>query len=253
MASHRERTAILVSTALALVDDAEVRGARLRLLGGLGVYLACPEFRDYLENHRRPYSDIDIVTSSRSLATVLECFRAQDLEENASWRMLFGHQRRVFYTPEDITVELYIDRLVLCQRLDLRQSLPSEPPTLGPTDLFLSKIQRIGLSDADRSDLAALIAARGPGEKDGIDLERISALLASDWRWWKTFRVNLPALRESLPRDFPELRKVEDGLGVLEELTRRQPKRLRWRLRALLGDRFRWYDEVEDEQQEESM
>lgn len=246
MGNHGARTEILAATARELIEDAAERGARVRLLGGLGIYLKCPEHRAYLDEHRDPYSDIDLVTTRRHLPKALETFRTGGLEENQPWKMLFGHQRRIFYTARDITVELYIDRLVLCQRIDLRGRLAQDFPTLDTTDLFLSKFQRIGLSSADRSDLAVLLSARGFGRPDGIDRDRLASLTAHSWRWWKTFQVNVPTLRAGLPPAFPEPEMVLIRLTELEELSNRDPKTLRWRLRALAGESLRWYDEVVD-------
>lgn len=246
MGNHGARTEILAATARELIEDGAARGARVRLLGGLGIYLKCPEHRAYLDEHRDPYSDIDLVTTRGHLPTTVEAFRTLGLEENQPWKMLFGHQRRIFYTARNITVELYIDRLVLCQRIDLRGHLARDFPTLETTDLFLSKFQRIGLSSADRSDLAVLLAARGFGGPGGIDRDRLASLTARSWRWWKTFQVNVAALRSGLPPDFPERETVLVRIAELEELSNRERKTFRWRLRALAGERLRWYHEVED-------
>jgi hypothetical protein len=76
-------------------------------------------------------------------------------------------------------------------------------------------------------------------------------VLAADWGWWRTVTGNLaklpdllsaqPGLAPPYPR-FDALTQAKQLLEVAETV----PKGLKWKTRARVGDRVRWYELPEE-------
>jgi len=121
--------------------------------------------------------------------------------------------------------------------------------------LLLEKLQIVHFSRKDLLDTVLLLKAHHVAEKEEpetISVERISKLLARDWRFWYTVTTNLTGLEKHV--------KQMDGLLPIEkdELVSKilqiqsaiasTPKSFRWKLRSLIGTRKRWYNPVETEE-----
>ena len=106
--------------------------------------------------------------------------------------------------------------------------------------------------------------ARHPGrharEADGgiphsgaqfIDTDRFSKVLGADWGWWRTVTANLEKL-PALAAERPHLQPPEPPFDAAQacqrllELAESAPKSVKWRLRANVGDRVRWYELPEE-------
>ena len=101
--------------------------------------------------------------------------------------------------------------------------------------------------------LAGTPVTDGPASPDGpvLDASRFTGLVAADWGWWRTTTGNLEKLPE-LAAAKPEL--VPDGAphdplaqaARLLDQARSVPKGMKWKLRANVGDRVRWYELPEE-------
>jgi len=91
----------------------------------------------------------------------------------------------------------------------------------------------------------------GNGAGVSLDTGRFCQLLGADWGWWRTVTGNLaklPALaaeRPALVPPDPPFDPVAQSAELLE-LAQSAPKTVKWRLRANLGDRVRWYELPEE-------
>lgn len=81
------------------------------------------------------------------------------------------------------------------------------------------------------------------------------AVTAEDWGWWRTVTGNIERGFELLAADAPgsgpaleDRERIRGRLLALEAAIDEAPKSLRWRLRARVGDRVRWYEEPEEEE-----
>ena len=99
-------------------------------------------------------------------------------------------------------------------------------------------------------DLIVLFLAHevGEGDKEVINLRRISRVLARDWGFYYTATRNLRKVRNLLER-YPQLTEEERGLiseriGRVLERVEREPKGLKWKLRAKIGVSKKWYREL---------
>ena len=83
--------------------------------------------------------------------------------------------------------------------------------------------------------------------EDAIEAAYIARLAADDWGFYRTLQVNIERLRAML-EELEEIDRelVNTRLDALWKHIEDTPKPLRWRLRAQVGDRVRWYELPEE-------
>jgi hypothetical protein len=109
------------------------------------------------------------------------------------------------------------------------------------TDLLVTKLQVVELNEKDARDLAELLRHHGlgAGEGDHFDTERLGALVGDDWGLWRTLTGTLDRLPALVP-DVGEL------AAAVRHAIDDAPKGRRWRMRARVGERKRWYELPDD-------
>ena len=239
--------------AVSLVEGATTAGLKLRLLGGLGVRVLCPDFPPRL----RPGQDMDLATTSKGRREIAVYLERSGCVADRMFNNLNGDRQMYFIAPSGRPIDVMVDRLVMCHTLDFRPSFRNSSLTLDPADLLLSKLQIIELNVKDVHDITHLLAGIPVGTADliahgrVIDTKRFGEVLAADWGWWRTCTGNLeklpmllaenPGLAPPLPR-FDPLAQAAVLLAVAMSV----PKTMKWRLRAKAGDRMRWYELPEE-------
>jgi hypothetical protein len=167
---------------------------------------------------------------------------------------LNGDRQMYFIAPSGRPVDVMVDRLVMCHTLDFRSSLGNASLTLDPADLLLSKLQIVELNVKDVHDITHLLAGLPIAERSSepfIDVGRFRQLLGADWGWWRTTTGSLeklPALLAENP-DLVPPNAPFDPLAQAEQLldiATSAPKSMKWKLRANVGDRVRWYELPEE-------
>ena len=239
--------------AVALVEGAARAGLRLRLLGGLGVRVLCPDFPPRL----RPGQDIDLACASKGRRDVVAYLEKSGCVPDKAFNSLNGDRQMYFTAPSGRPVDVMVDRLVMCHTLDFRPSFGNSSLTLDPADLLLSKLQIFELNAKDARDIAHLLSGVPVGEKAPgagapfIATGRFGEVLAGDWGWWRTTTGNLEKLPALLAQS-PEMVPPQPRFDALEQAARlldaakSAPKSMKWKLRANVGDRVRWYELPEE-------
>jgi hypothetical protein len=235
---------------LRLVDAASAHGIVLRLVGGVAIWARCPSARR--PPLARRYNDIDFVTRSGSTAAVTAFFADQGYEPNRMFNALHGAQRLMYADPaHERIVDLLVDQFAMCHRLDLRDRLALEARTLPLADLLLTKLQVVELNEKDLKDLLALLADHDlDGEDvDAIGTARVLAVTGDDWGFEHTIRMTLARVRDAAHEydlDGVVVQAIHARIDRLVEILDRARKTLRWRVRARLGERVRWYELPEE-------
>jgi hypothetical protein len=140
----------------------------------------------------------------------------------------------------------------MCHGLDLADRLDTGTRTLYPTDLLLTKLQVVEINRKDLVDALTVILTHevvdGRAGVDAIELGRLAEVTSSDWGWYTTLTDNLariaPVARELLDPDAASL--VEARLGQLEGGLLTAPKSLKWKARAKVGRKVKWYELPEE-------
>jgi len=247
---------VLTDLALRLIDEASQRGITLRLTGSLGVRGHCAESAALLEALGRELpQDVDLFGLSRQHRDLTGLFKSLGFEAERALAHSheYGIQRLIYYAPPEGTkVEVFLDLLRMSHTLDFRGRLEADYPTLSVADLLLAKLQIFRITDKDVKDIVALLGAHdlNSRERESVDLPYLLRLTREDWGLYFTLKKNLGVIRERLGQ-YPELpgatrAAVERRLQELEERIESEPKALRWRMRAAVGTRMPWYEEVEN-------
>ncbi|HEX9466977.1 MAG TPA: hypothetical protein VGA11_01075, partial [Acidimicrobiia bacterium] len=97
-------------------------------------------------------------------------------------------------------------------------------------------------------DLTALLLDHRVAENDddAIDPRYLARVAADDWGMYRTLQVNIGKLRETLDELDVDRDRVRSRLDELWSAIDAQPKPLKWKLRAQVGDRMRWYELPEE-------
>jgi hypothetical protein len=87
-----------------------------------------------------------------------------------------------------------------------------------------------------------------------IDVDYIIDMMRQDWGFYYTFTTNLKRVPEHFG-EFPSIREdqrgvVEDRINALLEAIEAAPKTFGWKMRAKIGTRSRWYQEVSEKSEQ---
>jgi hypothetical protein len=235
--------------ALRLAQAAADAGLGLKLLGGLAVRVLCPGFPPRLRRDQ----DMDFACLSKGRKEVAAWLADNGCVPDRRFNNLNGDRQMYFNAPSGRPVDVMVDRLTMCHTLDFRPSFGRLPLTVDSVDLLLSKLQIVELNEKDARDIVHLLSGLPIGEGDPpmIDTGRFARLVGADWGWWRTVTQNLaklpgllgeqPGLVPASPPHDP-LAQAQQLLQVAEAA----PKSVKWKLRANIGDRVRWYELPEE-------
>lgn len=241
----------LVARAQELIAAADDQGAQLRLVGSVGFRLLTDDPQRHAETFDRELGDIDLVGSKGDTEVVREVLEDHGYEIDKDLLLAGWGDRYVFYA-EDHEIDVFFGNLSMCHELPLsdRLTIGVNPYTVTPADLLLEKAQIVEITGKDLKDLTLiLLECRLTDDETGINGEYVANLLASDWGFFHTVTTNLGKLEAYLddaPIDNSEEEKVRDRIADLRRIIENEPKTLRWQLRAKIGERLTWYNEVEE-------
>lgn len=239
----------IVAEAQRVVDSATARGVPLRLIGGLAVQLHTPAMRPALA---RSYGDIDTATVKGQGGAVTELLTALGYDPARQFNALQGASRLLFQDRANARkLDVFVDGFELNHSIPITARIDVEPRTIPLAELLLTKLQVVEFTEKDMRDAVALLLDHEVGDHDRetINSDLIATLLARDWGLWRTTQLNLERIREgvaTLAIEPADRQLVLDRVDSLWQRVEREPKSRRWRLRARVGDRKRWY-EVPDE------
>ncbi len=247
--------------ALTLARGAVAAGLGLKLLGGLAVRVICPDFPPRLRRDQ----DIDFACMSKGRKDVAAYLERAGCTGDRRFNNLNGDRQMYFTAPSGRPIDVMVDRLTMCHTLDFRPSFGRLPLTVDVIDILLSKLQIVELNEKDVRDILQVLGAIAVGGGQGsgqpaaspaggapaIDTERFAKLLGADWGWWRTVTINLTKLpglvaeKPDIAPPSPPFDPVAQSQRLLE-IARSAPKGVKWKLRANIGDRVRWYELPEE-------
>ncbi len=267
--SHEE----MMVEARRIVDAGNDRGLVLRLTGGLAV-------RHYaidLEFAEREYSDIDLIGLARQAGEIGRLFGDLGYLENVGVSTAtLGSQRQYFKRPRSVDshahmhkrahfaapfaspppldhVDVFLDWMKMDHAIDFRERLGVNTYAIDPADLFLSKLQIQKLNEKDAHDVVTLckdVYVDFEPRPGVLDLERVADTCARDWGLYVDVMTNIDTVLEHLG-DYDlsarEVTRIGRTLELAQDMMTEHTKSLRWRLRARIGKRLRWYNEIEEQ------
>jgi hypothetical protein len=251
MSSVGQAEAILAEAADLLRVSAE-RSVIARLTGSLAIRAHCPVHAPLLSAlGRRPYRDIDLIAywkDRRQLAALFE-ERGYILDPVVRQAQEFGVKRFVYEHPDtNLKADVFFDELVMAHTVPFHGRLELDRTAITVTDLLLTKLQIHEFTDNDLIDCLVLLAEHEAGA--AIDTGYIAEIMRKDWGFYHTAELNLARIGDALP-GFPALpdtaaRAIQRNIADLRDAIERAPKTQKWKLRARVGERARWYEQVEE-------
>jgi hypothetical protein len=231
-----------------IAEAAKKKKVGLKLLGGAGIHAHSPSAHKH--PLKRKYGDLDYAVSKRDRKAVMELFRELGYEPNERFNLMNGDRRLYFYdTDNGRQVDVFVDVFRMSHEIDLRGRMEHDHPALSPSDLLLSKLQIYEVNRKDLVDIVALILdhdVEAAGADDIIEAPYIARVAAGDWGFYRTLQVNTERLRAMLDELEVDRELVNLRLDALWRAIEEAPKPLKWRLRAQVGDRVRWYELPEE-------
>lgn len=248
----------VVQEAERLAAEAGASGQALWLVGGTAVQIHCRATGGPASFSRRP-ADIDLLTTSAGARALERFLAASGYEPSEGFNAINGKHRLLFFDRgNDRQLDVFVERFEMCHSIPLVARLTGEERgrLLPPAELLLMKLQVVEINQKDLDDLCNLLAHLPVDGHDdaAINGRVVAQTCARDWGLWRTCTLNLEHVatvthaRASSAEDGESATWQTIGRRV-EELTRlieAEPKSRKWRLRSLLGERVRWYDEPEE-------
>jgi hypothetical protein len=250
-ASGLDSAELLMAEARRIVGAAHAASS-LRLTGSVAVQFRCPLF-GAIARRDRGFRDIDFVAYKRELKPVQQLLTGLGYVEDREVAVVSEGSRAIFeHSGNRLHLDVFYDKLDFCHVIPLAGRLELDRPTLPLAELALGKLQIVKINEKDLIDLAVLLLEHPWGESDEgtLNLGRISRLCAADWGLWRTTTLNLEKLaRASAALEALDSSQRQHLVAQIEALNRRleaEPKPFSWRVRARLGERVKWYRDVDE-------
>jgi hypothetical protein len=221
--------------ALGLVIAAAEQQLMLRLVGSVGIRLHAPHLEHLMERLRPAPKDLDFVCRKQDRSALRTLLEARGYENDRNMLVAMEGQRYLFIHRETgLKLDIFVDQLDFCHRIDLRGCLHRHPVTIPVEQLILHKLQIVELTEGDLIDLGIMLSSFAPG-KEG-DTGAYSLDLVRDL----AERGSYPVLDEHAQA------RIAARANALLEAAHAVPKRVPWKLRARLGERMQWWQDVDD-------
>lgn len=226
-----------------IIDSAESRGVSMRLLGGLAFKYLCPSTKE--PRFYRKNKDIDLAGRHEDVREIMKVMETLGYKPREIFNKLSMGQRLIYYDPLNRRrVDIFLDEFVMCHKLDLRQCLLPGTHTIPITDLVMTKLQVVEMTEKEYLDLVAAFRDFDVSESEsGIIGKKIARACAKDWGLYKTFSKSLEAIREkarNLQSD--DMNVIVTRVDRLRRMLEEEPKSLSWRVRGKIGEKAKWYD-----------
>jgi len=232
---------------------AKAGGLMLRLLGSLAFQVHCPQYGFLQAKLGRAYTDIDFAGYGQQAKQISQLLANLGYTEDREIFVVTEGSRAIFENPANsIHVDVFYEQLDFCHVIRWNGRLEADWPTIPMAEMLLEKMQIVKINEKDLIDTIMLFLEHPLGDIDAetINMAQVARLCAVDWGLWRTTTMNLEKVRQ-IAETYPQLgadqkeaiaSQVATALARLEA----EPKSLAWKLRARIGDRLKWYKDVDD-------
>jgi hypothetical protein len=248
--AERERFESELRRILMASDEA---GLSLRVIGSLAFQMHCPQHGFLQAAMGRAYTDIDFAAYKKHAKEIKALMAGLGYVEDREIFIVSEGDRSIFnHTESDLHVDVFYDKLDFSHLISWNGRLESDNPTIPLAELVLEKMQIVKINEKDVIDTIMLLLEHPLGDSDHetINVARVAELCGKDWGLWRTTTMNLDKVSQ-LAQGYPQLSgeqkahvagQVKAVLGRIEA----EPKSMAWRLRARVGDRVKWYKDVDE-------
>lgn len=240
----------VVDEARRIVEAAGARGVEVRAIGGAAVALHTPAGPPAAL--ARTYGDIDLVSGRKARRDVEQLLEDLGYEGNERFNAFNGCSRLVFYDRANgRQIDVFVGEFRMCHVVPVAERLHLDARTVPLAELLLTKLQVVRLNEKDMKDIWTIVLEHDVSDHDDdtINGDVVARVLSSDWGFWRTSRQSIETAQGRLPASglaADDQALVEARLSRLWSRVEDEPKSLRWRSRAKIGDRVRWFEEPEE-------
>ena len=261
----------IIGLALRIVEEAEKRGLTVRVVGAVAVRTHLHKYGGLWENYMdRRLTDLDFAGYEKQRGKIEkmleEVFGFGVMKTAVTPGLLLGRiifwdkspNPRIMPSGDKLHGDVFLDRLSMNHVIEWKGRLECDYPTIPLAELFLEKMQivggpkKLGLGEKDAKDVICMLLEHDVGttDKETINVKVIAKTLAKDWGFYYTVTRNIGFIRDkwlkqlNVPEEYQKI--VLEKLGKIQEAIEREPKSLKWKLRARIGPSKKWYNEVEE-------
>lgn len=236
-----------------ILEASDKAGILLRVIGSLAFQMHCPKFGGLQAAMGRAYTDIDFAAYSKQTQQIQAMMAGLGYVDNREIFIASEGERAIFDKPDTgLHVDVFYEKLDFCHTIYWKDRLEVDSPTIPLAELLLEKMQIVQINEKDIIDTIMLLLEHPLGDIDEetINIKLVARLCASEWGLWRTTTMNLEKVKQ-LAGHYTQLtpgQKTKVTLQVDEILTRlnSEPKMIAWRIRDRVGDRIKWYKEVDE-------
>jgi len=240
-----------IEEAIRIQSEAEKVGLHLRMLGALAFRYQCPKNTAHFEALERRITDIDYAASISNRDQLLAFFKKQEYVVDENALVIGGGYRYIFENPRNQKhIDVFFDQLEMCHTVVFKDRLNIDSCTISLPDLLLEKMQIVEISRKDFKDTAVLLLEHEIGQDDTtINIGYIGKIMSNDWGFFHTFTTNLIKLKDMLAEfinfDEDEKEIIRQRIEEILERVNSSEKSLKWKLRARIGTKMKWYRQVD--------
>lgn len=246
----------LGAVAIELIEQASQLEIGARVIGSTAIHLHCEAAASAMSRSGRTGKDIDLVVAGRDRKRLRELLESSGYEIDRGLLVAMEGTRYSFEHAETgIGLDVFFDRMEFCHTIDLSKRLEEHDHTASIEDLLLSKLQVHALTANDLSDATTILATHPVSSarrgQEEIDASYVAGLLARDWGFHHTVVANLAAVETAFPEmaerfSEEESARVSDGIRAIRSAIDAEKKSRGWRIRARVGERVQWWEDVDD-------
>lgn len=248
--SEREKFESELKAILKASDDA---GILMRVIGSLAFQMHCPQYGYLQAAMGRAYTDIDFGAYSKQNKQITEMMMKMGYVENREVFIASEGERAIFDKPgTGLHVDVFYEKLDFCHAIYWKDRLEVDSPTIPLAELLLEKMQIVQINEKDIIDTIMLLLEHPLGETDHetINIKLAAELCAKEWGLWRTTTMNLDKVKQ-LAHHYTQLtdeqkNKVTSQVDAILKRLNDEPKPLAWRIRDRVGDRVKWYKDVDE-------
>ena len=236
-----------------IMAAADKQGIPLRLVGAISVILHCPKYAKIHQDLNREVTDIDFISYGKYNADIPKLFERLGYEPEVRHMAYYGKNRHIYNHPKNgVVVDVFFDKLEMSHTIDFRGRLELDHPTIPLSNIVLTKTQIVQINEKDLKDLCIIFLEHelGQNDSDKIDEKYIAQLLAKDWGFYHTVEGNLKKV-DNVLESFDALTDddryiIKQRVDQLSKMIEAEPKSLAWKLRSRIGEKVKWYNDIEE-------
>jgi hypothetical protein len=199
-----------------ILNASDSAGIILRVIGSLAFQMHCQKYGYLQAAMGRAYTDIDFAAYQKQTKEIQVLMAGLGYHENREVFIVSEGYRSIFEKPEaGLHIDVFFGKLDFCHVIHWDGRLEVDHPSIPLAEMLLEKMQ-------------------------------------IDWGLWRTTTMNLDKVRQ-MAQGYEQLtseqkKKIDSQVKAALARIDQEPKSLAWRLRARVGDRVKWYKDVDEVQ-----